>query len=44
MKNLIKVVSSGFHKCLGPFNMLNLGGSSETALFREWSNQVFDSL
>ena len=24
------------------FNMLSVKGSSETALFSEWSNQVFD--
>ena len=26
------------------FNMLTVKGGSETSLFREWSNQVFDSL
>ena len=30
--------------CLGPFNMLNVKGSSEMAFFRVWSNQVFESL
>ena len=41
---MIKVLSSGFHKFLGPFNMLTVKGCSEAALFREWSIQVFDSL
>ena len=27
-----------------PFTMLTVEGSSEMALFRYWSNQVFDSL
>ena len=31
-------------KSLGPFNMLTVKMSSETVFFREWSNQVFDSL
>ena len=43
-KNIIKVPSCWFHKYLAPFNMLAVEGCSETAVFREWSNQVFDSL
>ena len=44
LKNMIKVLSCRFHKCLGDFNMLNVEGSSETTLFRERSKQNFDSL
>ena len=33
-----------FHKCLGSYNMLTFGQCSETALFKDWSNQVFRSL
>ena len=32
-----------FHKCLGHFNMLTVEGCSETVLFGEWSDQVWDS-
>ena len=28
----------------GPFKMLTVKRCSETGFFREWSNQVFDSL
>ena len=28
----------------GPFDMLTVKGCSETVFFREWSNQVVDSL
>ena len=37
-------LSCRFHKYLGPFNMLTAKGFSETALSREWFNQVIDSL
>ena len=33
-----------FHKCLGHFNMLTVDGSSETWLFREWSNEIFHNV
>ena len=32
------------HNCLAPINKLTVEGSSETALSREWFNQVFYSL
>ena len=44
MKNIVKVLSWRFYKWLGRFNMLTVKGCSETVFFREWSNQVFDSL
>ena len=44
MKNMMKVLSCTYWKSLGPFNMLTVKGCSETVFFREWSNQVFDSL
>ena len=44
IKDMVKVLSYRFHKCFGPFNMLIFQGCSETTLFREWSNQFFDSL
>ena len=40
----MKVLSSKFYKNLGPFNMLTVEPCSETVFFREFSNQVFDSL
>ena len=43
-RNRIKVFSWRFPKCLRPFNMLTSELCSETVLFSEWSNQVFDSL
>ena len=44
MKNMMKVLSCTYWKSLGPFNMLTVKGCSETVVFRERSNQVFDSL
>ena len=44
IKNIMKVLSCKICKSLGPFNMLTVKGCSETVFFREWSNQVFDSL
>ena len=44
IKNIMKVLSCSIYKSLGPFNMLTIKGCSETLFFREWSNQVFDSL
>ena len=44
MKNIIKVLARRFYKSLGSFNMSILKGCSETVFFREWSNQVFDSV
>ena len=41
---MIKAVSCRFHAFFGPFIMLTLKGSFETAFFRAWSNQVFQSL
>ena len=41
---MIKVLSYWFHKCFGPFHMLTLKGSSETAIVRECSNQALDIL
>ena len=43
-ENMIKVLWFRFLKCLGPFNMLTLKGSSETPPFREWSHELFDNL
>ena len=43
-QNIIKVHSCWFEKYLTPFNIMTVKGCSETAVFREWSNQVFDSL
>ena len=42
-KNMIKVLSWRFHKCLGTLNMLNLEECSDNAIFSDWSNQVLDS-
>ena len=39
IKELIKALSWRFSKQLGSFPMLNMKAFSETALFREWSNQ-----
>ena len=44
MKNLIKVLSCWFHKCLGLFNMLTVQECSEAGLFRHFFNHVFRSL
>ena len=44
MKSIMKTLSSKFYKSSGHFNMLTVKGCSETVFFREWSNQVFDSL
>ena len=44
IKNIMKVLSCRIYNSLGPFNMLTIKGCSETVFFREWSNQVFDSL
>ena len=41
---MIKVLSCRFQKCLAPIHTMTAETGSETALFREWSNQVFDSL
>ena len=41
---MMKMLSFRFYKIVGPFNMLTVEGCSETVFFREWSNQVFDSL
>ena len=40
----MNVLSWKFYKSLGSFNMLSAKGCSETVLFRERSNQLFDSL
>ena len=39
--NMIKVLWCGFQQCLGMFTMLLVEGSSETGLFRHFSNHVF---
>ena len=39
--NMIKVLWCGFQQCLGMFTMLLVEGSSETGLFRYFSNHVF---
>ena len=44
LKNLIKMLSWRYYKSLGRFNIFTGKGCSETAFFREWSHQVFDSL
>ena len=44
LKKMVKVVSSTFYNSLGPFKMLTVKGCSETVYFREWSNQVIESL
>ena len=44
MENIIKVLSWRFYKSFRPFNMLTVKGCSKTVFFREWSNQIFDSL
>ena len=44
LKNIMKVLSRRFYQSFGPFNVLTVKGCSETLLFREWSNEVFDSL
>ena len=38
----MEVLSWSFHKCFAPFNMLTVEGCSETTLFSEWSNQLFE--
>ena len=40
---MIKLLSGRFCKSLGRFHMLGVKACSETALFREWSNQDFHS-
>ena len=44
IKHIMKVLSCRIYKSLGSFNMLTVKGCSETVFFREWSNQIFDSL
>ena len=44
MEKMIKMLSSGFHKCLAPINMLTVEEGPEMALSREFFNQVFDIL
>ena len=44
MKNMIKVLLSRFRRYFGRFHMFTVKACSETALFREWSNQDFQSL
>ena len=44
MKKIMKGLSCTFYKILRPFHMLTVKGCSETVFFREWPNQVFDSL
>ena len=44
MKNIMKVLSWRLYKSLGPFNMFTVKGCSETVFFKEWTNQVIDSL
>ena len=44
MTNMMKVLTWRFYGSSGPFNMLTVKGCSEMVFFREWSNQVFDSL
>ena len=44
MKHYDKSALMKISQVFRTFNMLTLKGCSETALFREWSNQVFDIL
>ena len=44
IRNIMKVLSCKICNSMGPFNMLTVKGRPETVFFREWSNQVFDSL
>ena len=41
--NMVKVLSASFEQCFGPFTMLLVEASSETGLFRHFSNYVFRS-
>ena len=41
---MMKVLSFRFYKSLRPFNTFTAKRCSQTVFFREWSNQVFDSL
>ena len=41
---MIKALSCSVRKYLAHFHMLTVKAYSKTALFREWSNQIFDSL
>ena len=41
---MIKAVSWRFRKYLGPFDVLTVKACSETALFKEWSKEDFQSL
>ena len=41
--NMVKVLSSRFQKCLSPFTMLLVEGSSQTLLFGHLSDHVFGS-
>ena len=43
-KKMMKVLSCRFYKSLRPFNMWTIKGCFEKVFFRQWSNQVFDSL
>ena len=40
----MKVLSLRFYNSLGRFNVLTLKGYSEKRFFREWSNEISDSL
>ena len=42
--NLMKVLSSRFHKCLGPSNMLTVEWCYQTGLFRYSCNLAFHNL
>ena len=44
MKKVAKVLSLKFHKYLRRFHVLTVKACSETALFREFSKQDFDSV
>ena len=39
--NMIKMLWCRFQQCFGTFTMLFVKGSSETILFRHWSDHVF---
>ena len=39
--NIIKMLWCRFQQCFGTFTMLLVKGSSETILFRHWSDHVF---
>ena len=39
--NMIKMLWCRFQQCFGTFTMLLVKGSSETILFRHWSDHVF---